>query len=208
MKINLSFLLPRLAVLGFAVATFLINGNNKAWAADLASDLAGLERECQRIGFIPKTEKFGECVLELHKRIPPAIYDGAVQSSLLPLGVQDKFFLECAKMGFKKGSSDFSNCALSLSRHYAEMNLHQKQLQTYQKQADQAERENRLAIAQRLLEIANQGFSFAAGDNTNSAGLRNRRQLLPPPQPSPIQFVSPSGSSYNCSYSGVQLVCR
>jgi hypothetical protein len=170
-------------------------------------DLTALEVECQRIGFAPKTEKFGECVLELHKRAAPRRTDSSVQAASLSGGIADKFVTECTKMGFKEGTPDSSNCALSLKRHDAEMALYQQQLQIHQRQVDQAEKANRLAAAQRFFEMANQGFAMAAGDSSVSAWSRGRN-ATPPPPPAPIQFMSPSGDRYTCTYFGVQIVCR
>jgi hypothetical protein len=170
-------------------------------------DLTALEAECQRIGFAPKTEKFGECVLELHKRAAPRRADPTAQTAPLSGGMTHKYVPECTKMGFKEGTPDSSNCALSLNRHEAEMALYQQQLQVYQRQVDQTEKANRLAATQRLLEIANQGFAMAAGDSSVSVGVSGGRRISPSP-PAPIQFMSPGGNRYTCAYSGVQLVCR
>jgi hypothetical protein len=179
---------------------------NKIIATDADRfNLTDFETECQRIGFMPKTEKFGECVMDLYKRRAPTGNQKSAQSPSAPSASKDKFVLECTKMGFREGTPDSSNCALSLRRHDAEMNLHQQQLETYQQQVDQAEKVNRLAATQRLLEIANQGFGMASG-NSFTPSLRSIGPL--PPPPAPLQFVSPGGNRYTCAYSGVQLVCR
>ena len=206
MKMNRLLQLTRLSIFALMTFTVFMPVVSKAGAADLSSSLAAFETECQRIGFSPKTEKFGECVLELHKRTIPASTNRAMQSGSDSGFSQDKFVSECTKMGFREGTPDSSSCALSLRRHDAEMNLHQQQLQTYQRQVDQAEKANRLAATQRLLEIANQGFGMASGNNSISPSLRNIGPL--PSPPGPLQFVSPSGNRYTCAYSGVQLVCR
>ena len=175
-------------------------------AVDPIDRLSAFEDECQTIGFTPKTEKFGECVLTLHKRTPSVSAEKAKQSGSANGSAEDKFISECTKMGFKEGTHDSSNCALSLRKHYAEMNLHQQQLQILQRQVDQSEKANRLDETLRLLEIANQGFAMAAGNNSALTSSRNTTPLPLPPKP--LQFLSPSGNRYTCSYSGVQLACR
>jgi len=184
----------------------LNNGLSKNVAADTdIFNLTYFEAECQRIGFAPKTEKFGECVMDLYKRRVPTDNQKSSQSPSTQSASKDKFVLECTKMGFREGTPDSSNCALSLRRHDAEMNIYQQQQQIYERQVDQAEKANRLAATQRLLEIANQGFGMASG-NSFTPSLRNISPL--PAPPGPLQFVSPRGNRYTCSYSGVQLVCR
>ena len=193
-------------MIGIVATTFLLFSARNATAVDPIGRLSAFEDECQKIGFTPKTEKFGECVLTLHKRTSSASTEKAKQSGSGNGSAEDKFISECTKMGFKEGTHDSSNCALSLRKHYAEMNLHQQQLQILQRQVDQSEKSNRLDETLRLLEIANQGFAMAAGNNSALTSSRNTAPLPLPPKP--LQFLSPSGNRYTCSYSGVQLVCR
>jgi hypothetical protein len=194
--------LAPLSVLVISWAIF----SSQAIATNLTAELANFEAECQRLGFTPRTEKYGECVLDLHRRAPTARTANNMQNAPLQDRSTDKFVAECVKMGFREGTADSSNCALSLRRHEAEMSLYQRQLQAYERQVEQVEKANRLAAAQRLLEIANQGFSMAAGGSQSSASTHSRSAMPPPPPP--LQFVSPGGSRYTCADSGVQLVCR
>jgi len=206
MKIIRPFLIARPLIIGIVATTFLLFSARNAVALDQLNSLSAFEDECQKIGFTPKTEKFGECVLTLLKRTLPSSTEKAKQSGSVSGGSEDKFVAECTKMGFREGTLDSSNCALSLRKHHAELDLHQQQLQSYQRQVDQAEKSNRLDETLRLLEIANQGFSMAAG---NSSALTSSRNTTPLPlAPKPLHFLSPSGNRFTCSYSGVQLVCR
>lgn len=186
----------------------LNNQNNNIIASTEEFNLTDFETQCRRIGFKPNTEKFGECVMDLFKNRTNTKTQGPEPVYRNDVASQDRFVSECAKMGFREGSTDLSNCALSLRKHDAEMNLHNQQQQIYKAQVEQAEKVNRIAATQRLLEIANQGFAMAAGNSPTSAGQRNVKPMSPLPPPSPLQFVSPAGNRYTCAYSGVQLVCR
>ncbi len=179
-------------------------------ASDISRNLAIFEKDCKQIGFTPQTEKFGECVLELHRR---SLSSSNVKHSQIPRESkknQDKFLTECIQMGFQEGTSDLNNCVLSLRRQENDLNLYQQQLQIQQKQLAEVEKANRLAATQRLFELADQGFAMAAGNTSKSSGssARNSVNTIIPISPSPLQFVTPNGNRYTCSYSGVQLICR
>lgn len=186
------------------------------------------EATCKEIGFTPKTEAFGSCVLELVSRrsgetpiratpkstAPPS--SPSVQTS--PNGQT------CARYGFKPKTTAFAQCQLDLdaAQRQAEAQQRQYELQVQQHQQQVAAYEAQVAAAQRERErrgwealtrfglgmAGSRSPSFLGAVNDGLAttmGLPTAPPVAPPP-PMPIQTYTirtPAGQTMICSYNTI-----
>jgi hypothetical protein len=174
---------------------FLISATT-AWA-----ELAPMKEQCEALGYKPKTEKFGDCVMELHSRAKSLL------SSSPPRGLSAEAN-QCVQMGFKVDTSEMGACQIQLKQLAIQQNQFEMQRRAYDEQARLAQKQRGLDQAQVLLGIANQAFGAASGVPQGAATPRASQWMgLPAPVP-PMRVIPPSGKPFTCSYQGPTLVCR
>ena len=176
------------------------------------------EKTCQEIGFKPKTEEYGSCVMELFTRSGW----GAPRTepiSQVPLTPNGQI---CAGYGFATGTTPFSQCLMGLDatqrQAEAQQQQHQLQMQQYQQQvaAYQAQQAaiNKERERQKWASLAILGFGMASSNSPTFAGgltdgfraLNGQPPMTPPVAPTPPQSIQnytlrlPSGNQVYCNY--------
>lgn len=165
------------------------------------ADLGPMKRQCESLGYTPRTEKFADCVLELHSRVTPQQTPPTTEE--LSPGAH-----QCIQMGFKPRTNQFASCQLQLkqlaiqqSQFEAQQRAHEEQMRAVQKQRDYEQ-------AQALFGLANQALGIAGGGRqSNTPSPQGYGLMIPPPVP-PLRLISPSGNPYTCAYQGPALRCR
>lgn len=178
-----------------------------------AIDTSDEERACAEIGFMPKTEKFASCVLELYERSTKS----SAQRSLTINGnasskgdgsVDDQ---TCQKYGFKLSSVDYSNCRMQIdmARTQAQRDRarFQAEMATYEQMLAEQKRQQEKARAMRQLEL---GLRMMGGqspiDAVNSIGTG--APLSRPAQPIQQQSIRlPNGTFIQCTTTGSVTNC-
>jgi len=204
-------------------------------AGSLADELAELKTTCIEIGFKPKTEAFGQCVLELRNRQRSKVKESAEKHEVestprsAPLFVQetrgdgspdDKL---CTGYGFKPGTTSYAQCrqqvevarrdAQQRQAQYAlELQRFEEEKRQYEEQVEEYEREKERQRNLRLLQF---GAALAGGNSPYFLeNLANAsRQMLgmppePPRSPPPQTFFiqGPSGNR-TCTVNGNLVSC-
>jgi hypothetical protein len=159
--------MKKLLLLLLFILPFLVHAN-----------LDEYKNTCEKIGFIPKTEKFGECVLKLHKKNQGQIANKAVTES----NTND---IEKLKQQHQaKAQQQFQAIQKQnqlLTQQY------QIQLATYnqQKKAYDAEQERRRTA--RNLKQIEMGLRMATGQSVTEAAMATAG-MQPLPKPSQPQL--------------------
>lgn len=190
------------------------------------------EATCKEIGFAPKTEAFGSCVLELVSRssgeTPVRARSPATPKSTTPPRSPSAQTTPngqtCARYGFKPKTTAFAQCQLDLdaAQRQAEAQQRQYELEIQQHQQQAAAYEAQVAAEQRERErrgweaLMRFGLGMAASRSPNMVGAVNdglaTTMGLPmappaaPPPPMPIQTYTirtPSGQTMVCSYNTI-----
>lgn len=170
-------------------------------ATTARAELAPMKEQCEALGFIPHTEKFGDCVMELHSRSKSRL-------SSSPSRVLSAEASQCVQMGFKVDTSEMGACQIQLKQLAIQQNQFEMQRRTYDQQTRAAQKQRDFDQAQALLGIANQALGFAGGARQGAATPIGSQWIgLPAPVP-PLRVIPPSGNPFTCSYQGPTLVCR
>lgn len=170
-------------------------------ATTARAELAPMKEQCEALGYKPQTEKFGDCVMELHSR------SKSLQSSSPPRALSAEVS-QCVQMGFKVDTSEMGACQIQLKQLAIQQNQFEMQRRAYEEQARLAQKQRDFNQAQILLGIANQAFGYAGGVPQGGATpLGNQWRGVPAPVP-PMRVIPPSGNPFTCSYQGPTLVCR
>lgn len=170
-------------------------------ATTARAELAPMKEQCEALGYKPQTEKFGDCVMELHSR------SKSLKSSSPPR-VLSAEVSQCVQMGFKVDTSEMGACQIQLKQLAIQQNQFEMQRRAYEEQTRLAQKQRDFNQAQVLLGIANQAFGFAAGAPQGVVTpLESQRRGLPAPVP-PMRVIPPSGNPFTCRYQGPTLVCR
>jgi len=164
------------------------------------------EQTCKDIGFKIKTEKFGECVLELNKR------EAANEAKVLPhrqqipaisktMGDGSYDDVTCQKYGFEPNTQSYAECRLKLDTAKNQIELQQAQfnaqMAAYQKQKEEIEDQQSRRF---WAGVAGMGFGMMGGQ---SPGDSYRQSIGLPPTPPPVQnytITMPNGRTSTCSY--------
>ena len=170
-------------------------------ATTARAELAPMKQQCEALGYTPQTEKFGDCVMELHSRSksrlsssPPRVLSGEAS--------------QCVQMGFKVDTSEMGACQIQLKQLAVQQNQFEMQRRAYEQQMRVAQKQRDFDQAQALLGIANQALGFAGGARQGAATPMGSQWMgLPPPVP-PVRIIPPSGNPFTCSYQGPAIVCR
>ena len=172
----------------------------------VAMDTSAQEKICTDIGFKPKTEKFGSCVIELISRNkneqPVATGDGTQDDAT------------CQSYGFKPKTVNYSECRMKLdtvkrqldadrSRFNAEMAI-------YQNNMKRIEAEERRRQSQRQIQL---GLGLMSGQVTLEDLGRSAMGLPPKPtRPEPTMsnqtIIMPGGRIVNCMTTGTNTHCH
>jgi hypothetical protein len=163
------------------------------------SDLRQYQNQCESIGFRPKTEKFGECVLELYSRTST----GSISN-----GTLDQEGSQCLQMGFKQGTRELSSCQLQLKQMAIQQQQFSAQQQIYETQMQALQKQRDYDQAEALFGIANQALGVAGGGRYGGGGQSSTIRARPPTPVAPLRIVPPSGNAVTCGYQGPTLVCR
>ena len=175
---------------------FAIVGCQLAYAQ---ADLQPYQLQCESIGFKPKTEKYGECVLELYSR---------TSTGNISNGSLDQEGSQCLQMGFKQGTREFSSCQLQLKQMAIQQQQFSAQQQIYDTQMQALQKQRDYDQAEALFGIANQALGVAGGGRYGGGGQSSTIRARPPTPVAPLRIVPPSGNAVTCGYQGPTLVCR
>jgi hypothetical protein len=182
----------------------------------LADVLEDYKSACKDIGFKPKTEKFGDCVIEFKKRDGNSNLGQSKNSASNNQNPSD--VKQCIDFGYKQGTDGFAQCLqkFSIYRQYqAEENRkYSQQLAEYQER--KAAYDEEVAI-QKNLKLMQFGLNMAAGTSpyaSENIGNAGRMSLglppLPPSQPQVQNFSITnlkSGQMTHCSATGNLINC-
>jgi TPR repeat protein len=174
------------------------------------SDLQSAKKQCAELGFKPKTEKFGSCVLELRKRsqnnqsatIQPQ--KNPVQSQFKPIGDGSSDDATCQRYGFTPQTDAYGQCRMQIDNAKREMQAQQAQYAEQQKQYQDE------VYRQRSLKQAEFFARFGSGETPNEAlintwgnGVVKPRQL-----PTTRTIILPGGRGVmSCTTTGDVTSC-
>ncbi len=201
-------------------------------------DMSFEKKTCADLGFKPKSQAFGNCVLKLHNKPKEKLEEQSnviANTEIIPKGDGSNDDGICQKYGFKVGDESYKKCRLELKiaqdRADDQLRQYELQKQAYDEQVRQYQQQNRIREAaieeQRLakerqdnINLLTFGLGIATGRTFYEAApalsgqpMRQREypQIIPPPQPTfdNFQLVTPYGRS-NCSYNSMsrQMNCR
>jgi hypothetical protein len=190
--------------------------------AAIAADPYYVEKQqCRSFGFKDKTEKFGECVLELSRR-SGATKPTMTQSSVRGDGSADD--QTCGGYGYRVGTASYSDCRLQLDmarRDYErEIRAYEAEKAAYEKKVAEAQAEQKRRQQQRqaqygfcLAQCSSQPGATTIGCMSRcgaaSAGL-SYDPGAPPARPSGRTTYVINGQIINCrtSPSGSVVTCN
>jgi hypothetical protein len=113
---------------------------------------------------------------------------------------------QCAQMGFKPKTAEFSSCQLQIRQLVLQQKQFEAQQLFYEQQTKALQQQSNFDQAQVLFGISSQAYGAATGARNNPTAIQAQpRQPLPI---APIRITPPSGRPFTCSYQGVNLVCR
>ena len=171
--------------------------------------LSDAKIQCAELGFKPKTEKFGSCVLELRKRsqnnqsatIQPQ--KNPVQSQFKPIGDGSSDDATCQRYGFTPQTDAYGQCRMQIDNAKREMQAQQAQYAEQQKQYQDE------VYRQRSLKQAEFFARFGSGETPNEAlintwgnGVVKPRQL-----PTTRTYILPGGRVMSCTATGDVTSC-
>ncbi len=191
-----------------------------AWPSH-AIDTSAEEKICSEIGFKPKTEKFGNCVVELFSRKNKGSLSATSASSTTrsshqtsPSGAshagdgsQDD--RTCQSYGLSPGSSSYSECRIRIdtARKDAEsrQSRYQAELAAYEKQVAEANRQRERDRNLRMMEL---GLGMMAGGGGRGSSDSARNVGPAPLAPSLNQNIFlPDGRMMSCRTNGHVTNC-
>lgn len=181
-----------------------------AWPA-LAIDTSAEEKACREIGFKPKTEKFVNCVLELHERsgsltvARPSISQSPTKALEIGDGSDDD--RTCQSNGFAPGTGDYSDCRMKIDMAKREAQTaharYKAELAVYEAQVAAANRQRESDRNLRLMELG-LGMMAGGGRGGSSSSATTAR---PPVAPSNQNIFLPNGRMITCNTSGNVSTC-
>ena len=155
----------------------------------IAFSTANEEATCARIGFTPKTESFGNCVLEFIDR---------KKTENTPQTEDDQL---CAGYGFKAGSENFAACKLQMAQARWQVTQQQAQYEEqkrqYEEQMELARNKTRQENARRSLDLS---LRLLGGQSPTDAILSTGSGLpIAPRTPPPQTITLPGGRIVTCT---------
>jgi len=177
--------------------------------------LSYAKKQCKELGFKEKTEKFGDCVLDLSKRSgfqPESSGSNVARSDGSP---DDK---TCIGYGYAIGTTGYADCRLKLDQarqqYERELTAYEVEKAEYDRRAAAIKRENELRAAEALSQyglcFASCGTDYlacATRCGSGSAGV-DRSAGQPPVQPSGFSTLILNGKIINCSRLGSIVTCN
>jgi hypothetical protein len=179
-----------------------------------ATDLTQYESQCKDIGFKPKTQAYGECVLELKKRDGGGSSSSTVKNNIsapvnsaLAQGdgtTEDK---TCRQYGFNLGTEEYSQCRLQINlakrqfeaqqaQYEQQQRQYQFQQQQYQAQVAAAEEEKEKRKNLKLMEL---GLRMMGGQPVGDAAMATAGMA---PISRPIAPSRPAFENYTVTLPG------
>lgn len=187
----------------------------------VAIDTSAEEKTCAEIGFKPKTERFGNCVVELYSRkskgsAPTSSASSSNRSTTQPStaaasragdGSQDD--RTCQSYGLSPGSPGYSECRMRIdtARRDAEAQQarYQAELRAYEQQVAEANKQRERDRGLRMLEL---GLGMMAGGGSRGSGSSAVNVGPAPIAPSLNQNIFlPNGRMMTCTTSGNVTNC-
>jgi hypothetical protein len=185
------------------------------------------EKTCADIGFKPKSEAFGNCVIELVNRKnksqqvkaatapviakQKSISASAPSQEVVAMGDGSEDDSICQKYGFKPATSSYAECRqkIDLAKQQAQQQQAQydEQKRQYDQQKSEQDRQRRLQASAKLMDLSQR---IAGGQNI--ADAYRGASGLPPLQPpvSPIQtqtYTLPNNRMMTCTTAGGVTNC-
>jgi len=174
-----------------------------------AVDTSAEEKTCTEIGFKPKTEKFGNCVLELYSRRGGKSSVNSSQASRTGDGSKDD--ATCQNYGFKPGQDSYSNCRMQIDMARKEADVaqarYQQELNAYEQQVAELKRQQDKARSMRQLEL---GLRMMGGQPPIEAinSLGTGAPITRPTPPTTHHSIRlPDGRIMNCNTVGPHTNC-
>lgn len=168
----------------------------------ISKDFGKFEKICKEIGFKPKTEAFGECVLELVEREP----ESTLASS------SDPDTQTCLSYGFKFQTQAFAECKFKLDMAKQEsaraQEKYDRERADYERQVAEAERVRERARGLRMMEY---GTRLLGGQSPIDAALSiGTGRPIAPAAPDPITqtITTPGGRIIHCTTMGSMTNCH
>lgn len=167
-----------------------------------SKDFSKFEATCKEIGFTPKTEAFGECVLELVERAQGKNTSAATDSDSQT----------CINYGFKPNTQPFAECKFKLDmakqesarvqEHYA------REKEAYDERIAAIEKERERQRGLRQMEF---GLRLMGGQSPVDAftSIGTGRPIAPSmPDPITQTITTPSGRVIHCTTMGSMTNCN
>ena len=173
-------------------------------------NIEAAKQQCAELGFKPKTEKFGSCVLELRRSqnnksttIQPQ--QNAVQSQVqqAPRGDGTADDTSCQRYGFTPQTDVYGQCRMQIDNAKREMQAQQAQYTEQQRQyQDEVNR-------QRSLKQAEFWARFGSGETPNEALINTWGNGVAKPRQPPTTktYILPGGRVMSCTTTGDITSC-
>ncbi len=165
-------------------------------------DLSNFESTCKEIGFKPKTEAFGECVLELIER----------EQSKTSSSSYDPDTQTCLSYGFKPQTQGFAECKFKLDMAKQEsaraQEKYEREQEDYERQVAEIERARERERGLRMMEY---GTRLLGGQSPIDAALSiGTGRPVAPAAPDPISqtITTPGGRIIHCTTMGSMTNCH
>jgi hypothetical protein len=169
----------------------------------VAMDTSVQEKICIDIGFKPKTEKFGSCVIELISR------NKNEQQVTAGDGTQDD--LTCQSYGFKPATVNYSECRMKIDTAKKQIDSENArfnaEMAAYEEQRKKIEAQRR---RQQSLKTMQMGLGLMSGDLRLEDIGRSSIGLPPKPRPTMQNqtIIMPGGRIVNCTTTGTFTSCN
>lgn len=190
---------------------FVPEKSSSSVIASVPDPLQLAKQHCAELGFKPKTEKFGSCVLELRKRTqatpsdPVHTQQNLVQAPPIvkPKGDGSDDDVTCQRYGFTPQTDNYGQCRMQIDNARREMQVQQARYSEQQKQYDtEVERQRALKQQEFWLRFGNGEKASEAYINTWGNGVKK-----PSPPPTTQIITMPNGRSLSCTRTGDITSC-
>lgn len=210
----------------FLVLVLLVHSSN-----GIAIDTSKEEAICYDIGFKPKTENFGNCVLELVNRknksqqakalpVPNSLNNRVNPNPISKTVIEQKAVevsgdgstddITCQNYGFKPGTSNYSECRQKIDLAKQDLELRQAQYEQHKRQYEaqqaQIEKDRKFQASQRLFDMSQRLMSGQSYSDVGRAGM-GLPPLQAPTPPGMQTYVMPNGRAITCSTTGTITNC-
>lgn len=161
--------------------------------AVFALDLSTYENQCADIGFKPKTQPFGECVLELRERERVGV---RLPIRAVTQGDGSPDHSTCNRYGFIAGTNEYAQCRMQIDVARAQA---QEQQRNYEIQAAEQRRARDKAQGEAMLML---GLGMMGGGRPSV----KPQPTLEPPSPTRM-YNLPGGKFMTCRTMGSVTNC-